>query len=118
MDVLLALPKQVFGHAMRFYEPRSPSAKVMGDFMQHMRTFHDRFDQDCRECHITDTCTYYDFFEEFTTRELRSQLKHQKPVLTDWLICQYHYGGFHNEDLTCATRDHFSRLGQVWDTTG
>ena len=118
MDILTRLPKDVFEHAMNFYDGKTPTARAFGNFMAACRGHHHDIFDACIDHGVTDTCTQFSFLED-STREFLIQfhLKHEKPVLIDWCMCGYQFG-FENEDLVrdSAVRGHFSRLALVWDS--
>ena len=111
----MKLPNDLFEHAMPFYNNKTPSANVMIDFMKDMRDVDTDVVSSFRPLGITDLCRQLEYLEYFKREQLQKMYHTKKESIVDWLICGYHYK-FENEDVLDATRCHFSRLEEIWDS--
>ena len=111
----MKLPKELFEHTIPFYNNKTPSAVVMRSFMQDMRNIDTQVVTSLHQLNITDTCRQLEFLEHFKREQLQKVYHTKKESIVDWLICGYHYA-FENKDVLDATRCHFSRLEEIWDS--
>ena len=118
LEHLLKLPEDIFLHCMDFYEPRTGSAKVMDNFMRHMREVDQEISRSIKIFKMTGAdLSIVESFEvqnQIYENTLRDEYKTSKAALPDWLICGYHKK-YENNHGTMVCRHHFSRLGEIWD---